>query len=105
MTDKHLYEGKTLYVIEDGEVTSKASWREQVSAWMEALKWLVWDNVLSIMSRYQVWEEAVAIIFDYSRIVDGVITPVICEVVRELEIWEIVEELMVRNMEIDDRKN
>lgn len=65
----------------------------------------VWDNVLLIMTRYQLWVDAVALILDSSRTVNGINVPIICDVVRELDVWEIVNELLAENIVVDDRKH
>jgi len=103
MSDTHIYEWKTLYIIEDWEVSAKAKWKKEVSIWMEFLKQEVWDNVLLIMTRYQLWADAVALILDSSRTVDGRNVPIICDVVRELNVWEIVDELLAENIVVEDR--
>jgi len=63
----------------------------------------VWDNVLLIMTRYQLWTDAVALILDSSRTVDWKNTPIICDVVKELNVWEIVDDLLAENIVVEDK--
>lgn len=79
---------KTLYLIEDGKVTQKLVWDEQVSMWVKVIASEMDDMANSILSRFEIWVNSVGLIMNISEAADGWCTPFTAEVTRVLEIGD-----------------
>jgi len=88
----HSLDWKTLYIIQDGEVITKMEWTGQIEIGIRCMVEEMEDIVLMILSRFQSGSDAVAVITDCSWKTDDDLTlPFVWDVMRALEVWELLE--------------
>ncbi len=88
---------KTLYIINNWEVTNKLQWNEEITIGIQAISMACSDMASKILDRFNEWVDSVGYIIENNKDDDEWVSQTIWNVVRDLLVGERIDIEKERN--------